>query len=106
MSKTILITGAAGFIGSHAAQAFLSRGDTVVGLDNLNDYYDPARKLANLAEVQASVADDRQFTFVKGDIRDSALIGRLFAEHTFDAVVHLAAMAGVECSVQVAHSYY
>ena len=68
MNKTILVTGAAGFIGSHASQAFLTRGDTVVGLDNLNDYYDPARKLANLAEVQASAADNGQFTFVKGNV--------------------------------------
>ena len=52
MSKTILVTGAAGFIGSHVAQALLARGDTVVGLDNLNDYYDPARKRANLSEFE------------------------------------------------------
>lgn len=106
MSKTILVTGAAGFIGSHASQAFLTRGDTVVGLDNLNDYYDPARKLANLAEVKASAVHDGQFTFVKGDIRDSALIGRLFAENRFDAVVHLAAMAGVGVSIKDPNLYY
>ncbi|MEM2002849.1 MAG: NAD-dependent epimerase/dehydratase family protein [Candidatus Methanomethylicaceae archaeon] len=54
MSKIILVTGAAGFIGSHVAQALLARGDTVVGLDNLSDYYDPARKRANLEEVERS----------------------------------------------------
>jgi UDP-glucuronate 4-epimerase len=52
MNKTLLVTGAAGFIGSHVTQALLIRGDTVVGVDNLNDYYDPARKSANVAEMQ------------------------------------------------------
>jgi UDP-glucuronate 4-epimerase len=106
MSKTVLVTGAAGFIGSHVAEALLRRGDRVVGLDNLNDYYDPRRKQANLAEVgQASPAADR-FTFVKGDFRDRPLLERLFAEHAFDSVVHLGAMAGVRVSIEDPHLYY
>ena len=71
--RTFLVTGAAGFIGSHTAVRLLERGDRVVGLDNLNDYYDPARKRANLEEVRR-VARRGQFTFVEGDIRDRALV--------------------------------
>jgi UDP-glucuronate 4-epimerase len=106
VSKTVLVTGAAGFIGSHTALALLARGDAVVGLDNLNNYYDPARKRANLAEVRAAAPGAGAFTFVEGDIRDRALVGRLFAEHAFDAVVHLAAMAGVRVSLEDPYLYY
>ncbi len=106
MSKRILVTGAAGFIGSHTAAALLARGDTVIGLDNLNDYYEPARKHANLAEVERSASTSSSFTFVKGDIRDRDLLGRLFAEYRFDAVAHLAAMAGVRISMEDPHLYY
>jgi UDP-glucuronate 4-epimerase len=105
LSKTVLVTGAAGFIGSHTVQALLARGDTVVGLDNLNDYYDPARKRANLAEVQAGPNANR-FRFIQGDIRDRERVGRLFAEWAFDAVVHLAAMAGVRVSLEDPYLYY
>jgi UDP-glucuronate 4-epimerase len=99
-SKTVLVTGAAGFIGSHTASALLRRGDTVVGLDNLNDYYDPARKRANLAELETEVgARFADFRFVHGDIRDRPLLEELFSTHRFDAVVHLAAMAGVRVSI-------
>ncbi len=104
--KTILVTGAAGFIGSHTAAAFLARGDRVVGLDNLNDYYSPARKRANVAEVRSTCPDASRFTFVEGDIRDRPLLDRLFTEHRFDAVVHLAAMAGVRVSVEDPWLYY
>jgi len=103
MSKTILVTGAAGFIGSHATATLLARGDTVVGLDNLNDYYDPARKRANVVEVQTERERTKgagPFTFVEGDIRDRPLVARLFETHRFDAVVHLAAMAGVRASIE------
>lgn len=106
MTKTILVSGAAGFIGSHLTQALLERGDTVVGLDNLNDYYDPARKRANLAEVRADPARAARFTFVKGDIRDRAGLADLFAQHTFDGIVHLAAMAGVRTSIDDPHLYF
>jgi len=106
LSKTILVTGAAGFIGSHVAQALLARGDVVVGLDNLNDYYDPARKRANLAEIRNSKSEIRNFHFIEGDIRDRALVSRLFTEHPFDAIVHLAAMAGVRVSIEDPALYY
>jgi len=94
MGKTILVTGAAGFIGSHTAATLIARGDQVVGLDNLNDYYDPARKRSNLEEIKAS-GDGGLFSFVEGDIRDRSLVRDLFARHQFGAVAHLAAMAGV-----------
>lgn len=103
--KKVLLTGAAGFIGSHTADALIARGDRVVGLDNLNDYYDPKRKQANLAEVQRADREGR-FEFVQGDIRDRALLRELFAKHGFDAVVHLAAMAGVRASMDDPHLYY
>ncbi len=104
MSKTILVTGAAGFIGSHVADGLLKRGDRVVGLDNLNTYYSPARKRANLEEVRQG-APAEHFTVVEGDIRDRDLLARLFAEHRFDAVIHLAAMAGVRASIEDPHLY-
>ena len=68
--RSFLVTGAAGFIGSHAAIRLLERGDHVVGLDNFNDYYDPARKRANLADVQRVAQEVGKLTFVEGDIRD------------------------------------
>jgi UDP-glucuronate 4-epimerase len=98
--KKILLTGAAGFIGSHTASALLSRGDLVVGVDNLNDYYDPARKQANLEAVRASVPDPRKFVFHRTDIRDESGIEALYAEHGFDVIIHLAAMAGVRASIE------
>jgi len=90
--QKILITGGAGFIGSHVAQALLARGDRVTVLDNFNDFYDPAIKRANLREIPDA-------TVVAGDIRDPDLVSRLFGEGAFDAVVHLAAMAGVRPSL-------
>jgi len=106
LSKTILVTGAAGFIGSHVTHALLARGDSVVGLDNLNDYYDPQRKRANLAEVQAGAPQPQNFIFVHGDIRDRTCVTNLFGAHKLDAVVHLAAMAGVRTSIDDPFSYY
>lgn len=100
----ILVTGAAGFIGSHVSDELLRRGHKVVGLDNLNDYYSPERKRANLEEIrQADVA--QSFEFVEGDIRDREMLARLFDEHGFDAVVNLAAMAGVRVSIEDPHLY-
>lgn len=99
MSKNVLVTGAAGFIGSHTSQRLLTRGDCVVGIDNLNNYYDPARKQSNVDEVRTSAPAQNLFDFVEGDIRDSDLLERLFSENRFDAVVHLAAMAGVRASM-------
>lgn len=106
MKKTILVTGAAGFIGSHLAEHLLRRGDRVVGLDNLNTAYDPARKRSNLAEVQNAASAPQQWEFVHGDIRDAALLDRLFDENAFDAVVHLAAMTGVGISIEDPHLYF
>ena len=109
MAKTILVTGAAGFIGSHAVERHVRRGDRVIGLDNLNDYYDPARKEANLREVrdQALAKQWRgTFEFLKGDIRDRQLVADLFSDHHIDAIVHLAAMAGVRVSIDDPGLYY
>ena len=97
--KKILLTGAAGFIGSNTASALLLRGDTVVGVDNLNDYYDPARKQANLEEVRASAPDAEKFVFHRTDIRDEDAIEAILAEHAVDVIIHLAAMAGVRASI-------
>jgi UDP-glucuronate 4-epimerase len=105
MSKTVLVTGAAGFIGSHTSEALLGRGDRVVGLDNFNDYYDPARKRTNVEEIRANYPD-APFELVEGDIRDRPLLARLFEQHRFDAVVHLAAMAGVRASQDDPHLYF
>ncbi len=97
----ILVTGAAGFIGSFTSLHLLERGDTVVGLDNLNDYYDVSLKEARLARLQPHA----NFTFVKMGLEDRAGIEALFAEHKFDRVIHLAAQAGVRYSIENPHSY-
>ena len=97
----VLVTGAAGFIGSFAAQRFLSRGDEVVGLDNLNDYYDVNLKRARLARLESQ----RGFRFVKLDLADQAGMAELFAREIFTRVVHLGAQAGVLYSLQDPHSY-
>jgi UDP-glucuronate 4-epimerase len=99
-SRVFLVTGAAGFIGSHTAVRLLERGDHVVALDNLNDYYDPARKRANLHEVQQVAERSGQFTFVEGDVRSRPLLAELYGKYQFSGVAHLAAMAGVRSSVE------
>ena len=104
MPKKFLVTGAAGFIGSHSTQELLSRGHSVVGIDNLNDYYDPERKLANIDEVCQSPGA-KNFEFLKLDIRDKDAIFELCREHKFDGVVNLAAMAGVRVSIEDPHLY-
>src|SRR5438132_688332 len=105
MNRRILVTGAAGFIGSHVTQALLARGDLVVGLDNLNDYYAPERKEANLSEVIDAVSPGERFQFSKEDFRDRGVLRGLFERQTFEAVVHLGAMAGVRASVEDPHLY-
>lgn len=97
----ILVTGAAGFIGMHASQRLLARGDEVVGLDNLNDYYDPTLKEARLARLTPHPA----FRFVKMDVADRAGMEQLFASEKFDRVIHLAAQAGVRYSLQNPQAY-
>lgn len=109
MSKTILVTGAAGFIGSHTIQALVTRGDQVVGLDNFNDYYDPARKRANVEEVRLALRQNGQaeaLTFIEGDIRDQHTIAQIFSNYEFEGIVHLAAMAGVRASMENPRLYY
>ena len=95
MAERILLTGAAGFIGSHVADALLARGDEVVGVDNFDDFYAAGVKRANLAEAAAHP----RFTLVEGDVRDGAAMRRLVAEWTPAAIVHLAARAGVRPSI-------
>jgi UDP-glucuronate 4-epimerase len=97
----ILVTGAAGFIGFHVARRLLADGRSVIGLDNLNAYYDPALKRARLDVL----AKDPAFRFVKLDLADRAGMAALFAEHRFQNVVHLAAQAGVRHSLVDPHAY-
>jgi UDP-glucuronate 4-epimerase len=97
----VLVTGAAGFIGFHVTQRLLERGDTVVGLDNLNDYYDPALKQARLDVI----SDNPAFSFVRMDLQDAEGIMGLFAAEGFDRVVHLAAQAGVRYSIENPRTY-
>jgi UDP-glucuronate 4-epimerase len=89
----ILLTGGAGFIGSHVATALFARGDAVTVLDNFNDFYDPRLKRANATALQGA-------RIVEGDIRDAALLAKLFSEGRFDGLIHLAAMAGVRPSLK------
>jgi UDP-glucuronate 4-epimerase len=97
----VLVTGAAGFIGMHVAQLLLARGDRVVGLDNLNDYYDPQLKRNRLSRL----APLPGFRFVQMDVADRTGIERLFADERFDRVVHLAAQAGVRYSLVNPQAY-
>ena len=100
----VLVTGAAGFIGAHVVQSLLERGDTVVGVDNINDYYDVALKYARLAWI-AENPNSQAFRFVKLDVADQLGMQTLFAEEQFDKVVHLAAQAGVRYSIENPHAY-
>jgi UDP-glucuronate 4-epimerase len=98
---TILVTGAAGFIGSHVARALLVQGQQVLLLDNFNDFYDPAIKRRNVA----GLLEDAGATLVEADIRDSAAMERLFATHEIERVCHLAAMNNVRLSIERAPLY-
>ena len=97
----VLVTGAAGFIGMHVARLLLERGDAVVGVDNLNDYYDPNLKLSRLAQLKPFA----NFRFVQADISDRVAMDDLFAGEHFNCVVNLAAQAGVRYSLKNPHAY-
>src|SRR4051812_29062354 len=97
----ILVTGAAGFIGSHVSHKLLARGDEVVGLDNLNEYYDVTLKQARLARLQSQA----NFRFVKLDLENQRDMTELFAREKFQRVIHLAAQAGVRYSIDFPHTY-
>ena len=97
----VLVTGAAGFIGMHTTLRLLERGDEIIGLDNLNDYYDVGLKEARLARLQNYAS----FEFVRADVADTAAIARLFAIQRPERAVHLAAQAGVRYSLENPHAY-
>ena len=97
----VLITGAAGFIGAALAAKFLGEGETVVGFDNLNDYYDPALKRARLDRLTTHPG----FTFVHGDLAEAATVDALFGAHGFDLVINMAAQAGVRHSLENPRAY-
>lgn len=99
--RKILVTGAAGFIGFHLVQRFLDAGHTVVGIDNLNDYYDVNLKKSRLARLE----NHRRFRFIRMDIADREGIAALFKKEAFELVVHLAAQAGVRYSIINPYAY-
>jgi UDP-glucuronate 4-epimerase len=98
----VLVTGAAGFIGSHVSEQLLRRGDQVVGLDNFNDYYSPARKRANAALLSRFP----NVRIVEADIRDAGAIDDLFGGERFERIVHIAAMANVRYSIKHPALYF
>lgn len=102
----ILITGAVGFIGFHVAKRLLERGDTVVGFDVVNDYYDPTLKEARLSILdQAAGGANSAWSFIRADLANVAAVNCCFTDHSFDRVIHLAAQAGVRHSLTHPHDY-
>ena len=97
----ILITGVAGFIGFHVAERLLAQGHVVVGLDNLNDYYEVSLKLARLARIESRP----NFRFIRLDLADRTVMAELFAREQFERVIHLGAQAGVRYSIDNPHAY-
>lgn len=102
----VLVTGNAGFIGFHVARRLIERGDEVVGIDVVNDYYDPALKEARLALLE-KVADERgaSYRFIRGNLADRSVVEACFGDHRFDRVINLAAQAGVRYSLEDPFSY-
>ena len=101
MNNVVLVTGAAGFIGYHLCNQLLDVGKTVVGFDNINDYYDPNLKLARLKNLKGKLG----FSFVYGDLTDEKAVNELFQTHAPFVVVHLAAQAGVRYSIENPRAY-
>ena len=112
----LLVTGAAGFIGSGVCRRLLDRGDSVIGLDNINDYYDPELKYGRLATLGIGKDDvswykftpsttDARFRFIRMNLEDTQAMRMLFANEGFDAVIHLGAQAGVRYSITNPHAY-
>ena len=99
--KRLLVTGAAGFIGMHVSRILLDRGDGVVGIDNLSDYYDPKLKLARLDQLLPYP----NFTFLRGDIADRQMVEELFSKENLNRVINLAAQPGVRYSLKNPHAY-
>lgn len=105
MMKT-LVTGNAGFIGFHTAKRLLERGDSVVGFDVVNDYYDPLVKEARLAILEKTARETGSgYTFIRANLADQAAVHGCFRDHEFDRVIHLAAQAGVRYSLVNPHAY-
>ena len=104
MARTVLVTGAAGFIGAALSIRLLQRGDRVVGLDNLNDYYDPSLKQARLRQIEA-VAPAGAWRFERLALEDGPALNTLFAEEQPQVVVNLAAQAGVRYSLENPAAY-
>ncbi len=100
----VLLTGVAGFIGHAVCLSLLARGDTVIGVDNLNDYYDVSLKQGRLADIKAH-ANAENFKFFKLDLAEQAATAKLFTDEKPDSVVHLAAQAGVRYSLENPHAY-
>ena len=102
----VLVTGHAGFIGFHTAARLLERGDSVVGVDSVNDYYDPTLKEARLRELdRTAAATGSPYASIRASIADRAALQRVFAAHAFDRVIHLAAQPGVRHSLVNPHAY-
>lgn len=97
----VLVTGAAGFIGFHVAQKLCERGDEVIGIDNLNDYYDVSLKRARLQQLAGFI----NFKFIRLELADRERMAQLFAEHAFQRVIHLGAQAGVRYSIENPYAY-
>lgn len=104
--KRILITGIAGFIGSHVAEKLLREGHDVIGIDNFNDFYDPRVKKENIAEVMKTAScSGSNLTLLTGDILDNGFLSEVFSNQKIDAVIHLAAYAGVRPSIEKPQLY-
>ncbi|WP_207707333.1 GDP-mannose 4,6-dehydratase [Crassaminicella thermophila] len=108
--NTILVTGGAGFIGSHLIEKLLYCGKNIIAIDNFNDYYDPKAKEKNLMEIKSNMKrlgiDKGRFKLYRQDIRNKTEINRIFKEHKIDIIIHLAAMAGVRYSILAPDLYY